>query len=598
MSAPEEVSMQPVAPPLEGHSDTPLPEAITEKTPTSGSKQDGPTTMLEKTAPDQVPAPTSRQPIPWNLKLNAVLIVLVCLPWLYLHGSRLWASAHYSFFPIVLLGSAVLAVNGWKGIGQLEPGSAVGTWVLLGLSFVLLFVAGVPLSPMIGTVATLFLLLAVIWALGGPTLLRRMLPAWIFLWLAIPPPLNLDTTLINGLQSLTARATSKLLDLFRVIHVMAGNVVEVPGKRLLVEEACSGIHSLFSVVTCVLFFILWSRPSIPRSIFLVMASLFWVVLNNTTRVVTIVLVYTRWGINLSEGWVHDLLGWVLFAITLGLIASSDRLYLFFASALPFRSRVAQTAAPTEGPTTRLPDLRLLRLGAVPITAALAVLVVLQTGLFVVSASDLTPAHDVIIQRLDVANADTMPARIGPWQRGAFDNKALKVLEAVKAVKSRTWTYQMGSLKAILSLDYPFTGWHELPICYQGQGWTLQDRILHPVADPPGSGGYLEQKLQKPLDRSGYLFFGLIDQQGDLLDPPEHVWAQQMGERGKPYQKLWQRLTGMGGSQGVQGNRSTCQVQVFVESYQPLTPAEIAQVQNLYVTSRNTLRKLLQTEPAQ
>ena len=65
--------------------------------------------------------------------------------------------------------------------------------------------------------------------------------------------------------NLTAKITGSLLDLVPVAHVMSGHVIEVSGKRLLVEEACSGVHSLFSVLTSAFFFLLWTRCPPIRS---------------------------------------------------------------------------------------------------------------------------------------------------------------------------------------------------------------------------------------------------------------------------------------------------------------------------------------------
>src|SRR5436853_413288 len=99
--------------------------------------------------------------------------------------------------------------------------------------------------------------------IAGPTLWKTiaagvlLAPAWFFLWLLIPPPLNLDQRLVTRLQTFTARQSSRLLDQLGVLHVMQGNVVVIPHKHLLVEEACSGINSLFSMLACTLFFVLW-----------------------------------------------------------------------------------------------------------------------------------------------------------------------------------------------------------------------------------------------------------------------------------------------------------------------------------------------------
>ncbi len=285
------------------------------------------TTYLEP--PTVAPAfPPARRVLPWAVLAAVAAALAAHLPLLILHAQQIWMRPHYQFFPLVLLGAAVLAFLRLRDLGPLTPAPAPRAWPLLGAAWILLAAAELLYSSWLGTTAALAALAALLYALGGARLFRAALPAWLLLWLAVPPPFELDRQLILWLQSLTARWASAALDVVGVYHVMAGNVVEVGGRRLLVEEACSGVNSLFSTLACTLFYVFFVRRPPVRAVLLLAAAVGWVLAANVVRVAAIAFLAARWGIDLSEGWRHETLGAGLFVAVLGLVWSTDRLLLF------------------------------------------------------------------------------------------------------------------------------------------------------------------------------------------------------------------------------------------------------------------------------
>ena len=257
-----------------------------------------------------------------------LVLAIAPLPFVALQAQMLWRRPHYQFFPLVPIGAALLACGECRRLGPLRPGCRRDVASLMAASWVLLALASFLVSPWLGSVAALAMVAAAITAIGGRPLLRCLLPAWAFLGLAVGLPLNFDQRLISGLQAMTSRVVSLALDAIGVFHVMEGNVVRVSGRDFGVEEACSGIYSLFSVLFCTLFFVLWARRPRMRASLIMGASAFWVLAANIVRVVAVVYLDTRWNVDVGHGWRHDLLSLVVFIATLGLIASTDGLLSF------------------------------------------------------------------------------------------------------------------------------------------------------------------------------------------------------------------------------------------------------------------------------
>src|SRR5271157_1241411 len=243
----------------------------------------------------------------WRAAVALGLVGLAHLPWLAVQGRILWSYPHYQFVPFVPLGAAALAVRDSRRLGPLTPGDRRWSVGLLAASLLLMALAAVLWSPLCGTLAALTTLLALAQSWGGARLVRAMLPAWVFLWVAVRPPLGLE------------------LDLLGVFHVAAGHVIELADRRLLVEEACSGIYSLFVALTATLFYVLWVRRGWLTSLLLFAAAAAWVMVDNVFRIVTTTVLWSRWGVDINSGWKHELFGLVILMLTVGLILSTDSL---------------------------------------------------------------------------------------------------------------------------------------------------------------------------------------------------------------------------------------------------------------------------------
>ena len=287
-------------------------------------------TTIESPAPASPSTPRlpSLAPSEWATVAVASLIVLAPLPWLSVHAQELARRPHYDLVWLVVPGALLI---GWNALRQpVPPGLPTGrnarrASLISVVGLLLLVVAVVFISPWLATVATLLNILALIDAIGGTLLIKRLLPAWAFLWLSIPPPRGPDEKLLMFLQGFATHWSSQVLDRLGVLHVVEGNVISLVDRQLFVEQACSGINSLFTLVLGTLFIAAWTRSRPLRAVVLVAASVVVVLTGNIARIVIIAYTAARWQIDLSEGWPHTLLGIVLYIGMLGLVFSTDRL---------------------------------------------------------------------------------------------------------------------------------------------------------------------------------------------------------------------------------------------------------------------------------
>ena len=544
-----------------------------------------------------MPPPAVRPPVrsaaPWRLAVVAAVLVAAHMPLLVLHGEQIWLRPHYQFFPMAVLGAVVLAVMRLRGYGQRNAGSVLFSTPLLIVSWLLLAFAELLHSSWLGAVAALAALTVVLFAVGGARLVKRLLPSLLLLGLIVPPPFELDRQLILSLQSLTARWASAVLDFFGVYHVMAGNVVEIGGRRLLVEEACSGVNSLFSLLACTLFFVFLVRRPPIHAILLLLAAVGWVLIANVARVVTVAYGTTHWGVDLAEGWRHEALGAGVFGLALAFVWSTDRFLLFLTS--PASPRLIGQAAGLSGNEDKLAAGSTTP-GGVPagewvVVAAYLLLLIAHFTLYGAAAVQGNTTVGPVAVVVDKLETEALPANYEHWQRMGFATDARNPGSAFGEF-SKTWSYQHGQNMAGFSLDYPFPSWHDLTRCYTGQGWAMDEQEIHKPAFAEGADqdGYVAVRFTKPGYRSGYLLFCQFNQDGAPLDPRLGAASLSVYRQEAALRRWWYRLQGIPDPTPAEPAGTVYQLQLFVESYTPLGAADRAAAESLFLEGRRTLRK--------
>ena len=153
-------------------------------------------------------------------------------------------------------------------------------------------------------------------------------PVALPLLLLIPLPFALDTNLIAWLQRVSSIGASALLDLADIRHLMSGNVLELPRRRLFVEEACSGIGSVFLMLATAAVYAVWKRMRTVVAIPLLVSAIVWAVAGNTFRIFIVALSDAKHGPDLSHGLPHDLLGTGTYCLSILMLVLTEQALLF------------------------------------------------------------------------------------------------------------------------------------------------------------------------------------------------------------------------------------------------------------------------------
>ncbi|MGE3821808.1 MAG: exosortase U, partial [Isosphaeraceae bacterium] len=505
----------------------------------------------------------------------AWLTALAFLPLLGLHLKEVWSRPHYEFVPLLIPGAGLLIWRRGRNLGVLEPGDrtvalahAVLVWSALALAILLV-------SSWLGAFAALVAIVAAAYAFGGARLSSAVFPAVALLAIALPPPFQLDYALVGRLQGLVSRLAGMFLDLLRIDHVMEGNVIDLGGRQLLVDQACSGVYSLFTLVAFTVFYVLWTRASWMRTAILLGSAVFWVIAGNVLRIVSIAVLASRFQIDATVGKKHTALGLAGFVLMLFMVVCTDRLATFGRSVarwirhhawgtqrevakatwgdllfrwdavlerrdgqrvqrgLKWRRRLARRAAgetdldddetkpsrssrvrESTGPT-RLPDPRRTWPGTLAGGLAFGLLLIPQTRLPGLDWKTILSDRGVEARVFAGLGETSMPEKVDEFRRIGFHVET-RDHDLIWGENSRAWAYAGPEGGVGVSLDYPFVGWHDLTECYTGRGYQVVSRKLIPKEQ---GGPAVVAELSRRDGRYARLVFGLFDREGRALTPP-------------------------------------------------------------------------------
>jgi exosortase len=163
-------------------------------------------------------------------------------------------------------------------------------------------------------------------ALGGWHLLWVALPATAFLFFMLPLPPSLNFILAGPLQRVATLGSLALLQLLGMPVMGEGNVIVIGDHPLEVARACNGLSMLLTFVTLITATVILVRRPIWDRLLLLASAIPIALVSNILRITATALCYYWLGEKTGEKIAHDLAGWAMMPVALGLVWLELRLW--------------------------------------------------------------------------------------------------------------------------------------------------------------------------------------------------------------------------------------------------------------------------------
>ncbi len=206
--------------------------------------------------------------------------------------------------------------------------SNVGVLLVL-LSVGLLFLGSLGAELFLTRVSIIGTICGLIVYFSGWKVLRELAFPVAFLLFAIPIPVLIYNEIVFPLQFIASKFATSVLETLNLFPIMReGNVLIMPGMRLEVVEACSGIRSLMSLLALAAGYGYLAEKSVLVRWFMFLAMIPLAIISNGTRVMITALMTNYIGPRAAEGFMHEFSGWVIFVVATALFLGLHSVTVF------------------------------------------------------------------------------------------------------------------------------------------------------------------------------------------------------------------------------------------------------------------------------
>lgn len=267
-----------------------------------------------------------RELLAWLPIISGLIVLYV--PSLIDLLTGIWSTDEQKHGPIVLTIACWLAWRNWPAMWRASQGKATSTWgwpiFIFGL---LLYVVGRSQDILLFEVGSVVWLLAAILLLTrGAAAVKTQWFALFFMLFMIPLPGAIVDAVTMPMKMAVSYVAEHVLYWVGYPIARTGVILQIGQYKLLVADACAGLHTLFTLEALGLLYLnIVRHDSLFRN---VMLATFIVPISftaNVFRVMVLTLITYHFGDEAGQGFLHGFAGMVLFLTALLLIMGVDSL---------------------------------------------------------------------------------------------------------------------------------------------------------------------------------------------------------------------------------------------------------------------------------
>ena len=270
----------------------------------------------------------SRSPVFVWLPVIAGLIVLY-LPSLVdlFHG--IWSTDQQAHGPIVLAIACWLIYRKWPEMWRQSEGKSAtpgAGWPIF-IFGLILYVVGRSQDILLFEIGSvIWLLTAILLLIRGGTALKTLWFPLFFMLFMIPLPSTFVDAVTMPMKMAVSYVAGTILFWFNYPIARTGVILQIGQYKLLVADACAGLHTLFTLEALGLLYLnLVRHDSLFRNVTLAILIVPISFTANVIRVMVLTLITYHFGDEAGQGFLHGFAGMVLFLSALLLIIGVDSL---------------------------------------------------------------------------------------------------------------------------------------------------------------------------------------------------------------------------------------------------------------------------------
>jgi len=138
--------------------------------------------------------------------------------------------------------------------------------------------------------------------------------AMFFILTMFPAPDFLNTRIMLQLRLISSKLGVAMIQIYGLPATREGNIIDLGFTKLQVVDACSGLHSLISLIVLSLLIVYFFKDHIWKRAVLLLSSIPLAIVTNSMRIAMTAILYKYFGSGVAEGFLHEFSGLLIFVI--------------------------------------------------------------------------------------------------------------------------------------------------------------------------------------------------------------------------------------------------------------------------------------------
>ncbi len=165
----------------------------------------------------------------------------------------------------------------------------------------------------------LIVLIGLILFFYGAAVFKKILFPVLFLVFMIPVPLVIITNVSFQMKIFAAKIAVAILNGAGIPALREGSLIRMQKAHVMVDDVCSGLRSLISLMALGSIFAYWMKSSLLKKYILFLTTIPIAVATNVARIIFLSVIAEVWGPQYADGLVHDISGFLVFALAFVLL---------------------------------------------------------------------------------------------------------------------------------------------------------------------------------------------------------------------------------------------------------------------------------------
>ena len=196
------------------------------------------------------------------------------------------------------------------------------------------------------------MLVGICWLHLGWQKLKIIGFALLFTLTMFPVPHFINTRAILQLRLISTKLGVALVQLYGLPAYREGNIIDLSFTQLQVVDACSGLHSLISLIVLCLLLVYFFKDHWWKRVVLFFSSIPLAIITNSMRIAITAILYKYFGAKVAEGFFHGFSGLAIFAVCIPFLIIEMKI---LEKLPPFQKRDTGEAKKREGNKKEIPD---------------------------------------------------------------------------------------------------------------------------------------------------------------------------------------------------------------------------------------------------